>query len=514
MLLHREITEEDIIRLTEIRIKRISKYNSFKADEIIAQTEAELKQVQYDLDNLTDFAIAYFQNLLDKYGKGKERRTEITSFDTIQAQQVIANNAKLYVNRTEGFIGTGLKKDEFVVDCSDIDDIITIRRDANMSVTRISDKVFVGKNILHVDVWKRGDERTTYNLIYLDGKSGRAMAKRFNVSAITRDKNYNLGTENPKTKVLYLSANPNGESEIVEVQLTPGSKARNKVFDFDFGELDIKGRSAKGNILTRYPVRKIVQKEIGKSTLGAQQYWMDEVSGRLNTEERGKLIGEFDTGDLILTLHNDGSYMLSEPSELTKFEAREILWIGKYEEEMVIGAVYYEPSKGWTMVKRFQIETSTYDQKFKFISEDRGAELYYATIEEGVVLQYVFRSKNKKIDSELDLDAFIDVKGWKALGNRLIDRKLVFVQRLDEGDEEEEDDEDENGGPKGPKGGNAPGLFDGMEEDEEEVVDEEDVDEDDEDEDEGEDEEIQNSNKRPGSNSGTVSTGDTIEFDL
>lgn len=507
LLLHREITEEDIVRLTEIRIKRISKYNSFKADELIVQIENDLDQIRHDLKHLTDFAIAYFKRLLEKYGAGKERRTEITAFDTIQAQQVIASNAKLYVNYREGFIGYGLKKDEFLMECSDIDDIITLRRDGSMSVTRIADKVFVGKDILHAAVWKKGDDRTTYNMVYVDGKSGNGLAKRFNVTAVTRDKNYRITTDHPKSKVLYLSANPNGESEVVEVQLTPGSKARKKIFDFDFAELDIKGRGVKGNIVTKYPVRKIIRKEVGKSTLGAQKYWMDEVSGRLNTEERGKLIGAFDTGDLILSIHTDGSYALTEPSETTRHEVKELLWIGKYNPEMVISAVYFEPERGWTMVKRFQIETSTTDQKFMFIPEEKGAELYYATPKEGEILQYVFKSKNKKIDSEIDLDNFIEVKGWKSLGNRLIDRKLLFIQRIDDGDDNDdrEDEEPENNPTGGLSGSKTPELFDQSETE---------VDKPEKSKRSGKPSKSKNTKAGGSQNSGKYSTGDTIEFDL
>ena len=331
IILHRDITHEDIVRLTEIKIKRISKYNSFKADELIKGIEDQLKEVGHHLKHLTEYAIAYFERLLEKYGKGKERRTEITEFDTIKASHVIANNAKLYVNYKEGFIGTGLKKDEFISDCSDIDDVISIRKDGKFVVNRIADKVFVGKDVLHVAVWKKGDDRTTYHVIYVDGKTGRAMAKRFNVKSITREKEYDLTGGAPGSKILYLTVNPNGESEVVEIQLTPGSKSRKKVFDFDFAEIGIKGRGSKGNIITKYPVRKISLKEVGKSTLGAIEIWMDEVSGRLNKEERGKYLGAFDTGDLILVINNDGSYLLTELDQNKKFDVKSIMMINKFD---------------------------------------------------------------------------------------------------------------------------------------------------------------------------------------
>ena len=278
----RAISEEDIVRLTEIRIKRISKYNKFKADERMAALEEELKQVKYDLEHLTEYAIAWYEMLLKKYGKGRERQTTFDSFEKVKVAIVAANNSKLYVDRKEGFVGMGLKKEEFVKECSDIDDIIVVLKDGTLVVTRIADKTFVGKNIVHVDVWRKGDERTTYNMIYLDGKTGRAMGKRFNVKAITRDRPYVLHKGAKGSKMLYFSANPNGEAEIVNILLSPASKARVKDFDFDFAELAIKGRGSGGNIVTRYPVRKVTMKEAGKSTLGALKVWMDEVSCRLN----------------------------------------------------------------------------------------------------------------------------------------------------------------------------------------------------------------------------------------
>lgn len=446
--MNRDITQDDIIRLTEIRIKRISKYNAFKADEQIAQIEEDLKQVQFDLENLTDFAIAYFQNLLEKYGKGRERKTEITEFDSIQAAQVVAANAKLYVNRKEGFIGTGLKKDEFVMDCSDLDDIIVIRKDGVFQVVRISDKVFVGKDILHVAVWKKGDERTTYNMVYVDGKSGKTYVKRFNVKAVTREKEYHLTKGTPLSKVLYLSANPNAEAETIGVLLSPNCRAKIKEFDYDFGELAIKGRSSQGNIMTKYPVRKIVQKELGESTLGDWKIWMDEASGRLNTEERGILLGSFNTGDNILALYKDGSYEVTDAELTNRYDVKNIVSIGKLTEETVISALHYEGSKGWTMVKRFQIETSSLDQKFSYISDEKGSSLLFATTDENPTVEYEYKKGKEKFKDTLHLVEFIDVKGWKALGNKLLDVKATKVKQIEGGDE---DPDDTSGGDdKGP----------------------------------------------------------------
>jgi len=428
LLLLRDITEEDIVKLTEIKIKRISKYNSFKAEEQMAKLEEELKQVQHDLDHLVEYAIAYFEDLLAKHGKGRERRTKITTFEDIQVTEVVANNAKLFVDRKEGFIGTSLKKEEFVCDCSDIDDIIVFRKDGKFQVTRISDKVFVGKDIIHVDVWKKGDERTTYNMAYMDGKTGRTYVKRFNVKAITRDREYDLTTGTPRSKLTYFSANPNGEAEVINIQLTQGSRARNKIFDFDFADLDIKGRGAKGNILTKYPVRKITLKEVGKSTLGALQVWMDEVSGRLNTDERGRYLGDFDTGDHILAVYKDGSYEVAELDLNKRFKPKEVFHIEKFDPEMVINAAYYEGERGWTMVKRFQIETTSTDQRFPFLTEHKKTKLLYATVGDEPKITYSDKVDGKKVEQTLEFAEFIDVKGWRAIGNKLSEHRITSIK--------------------------------------------------------------------------------------
>ncbi len=427
----RDITEEDIIRLTEIRIKRISKFNSFKADELIARLNEELDEVKHHLAHLTEYTIAYYERLLEKYGKGRERRTEITTFDAIQTTEVVANNAKLYVNREEGFIGWGLKKDEFVCDCSDIDDIIVFRRDGKFQVSRIAEKVFAGKDIIHVDVWKKNDDRTTYNLAYTDGKSGRAMVKRFNVTAITRDKEYDLTIGAKGSKIIYFTANPNGEAEVINVQLTQGCKAKIKIFDFDFSTLAIKGRGSQGNILTRYPIRKITLKEAGKSTLGAMEIWMDEVSGRLNTDGRGLHLGAFDTGDTLLLIHKNGEYEVTEMDLTKRFNPDDLAEISKFDPETVINAVYFDGNKSWTMVKRFRIETSSLNQRFYFLSEHKSTKLLFASTQEAPKVKYAWKVKNEKFEADLDIAAFMDIKGWKALGNKLSDQKVLTVKALE-----------------------------------------------------------------------------------
>jgi topoisomerase-4 subunit A len=429
----RGITEEDVVRLTEIKIKRISKYNTFEADEYMKRLLDELEQVKHHLAHLTEYAIAYFENLLKKYGKGRERRTEIKVFDTIQATEVVANNAKLYVNLKEGFIGTGLKKGEgvdFVSDCSDIDDIVIFRKDGKFQVVKVADKVFVGKDIIHVAVWKKGDERTTYNLIYLEGKSGTNYAKRFNVTAITRATEYDLTQGNKNSKVLYFTANPNGESEVVTIQLTQNCTAKNKKFEYDFGELAIKGRASQGNIVTKYPIHTIKQTSVGKSTLGAKRWWFDDITGKLNDNERGKYLGEFDTGDNILVLYKEGSYEISEVDTVKHFEPTDIIHICKLTPETVVSAVHFDGNKEWTMVKRFKIETTKLNERFCYITDHKKSTLLFASVKSHPRIQYSMKIGSKKMDGEVSIADFIDVKGWKALGNKLSDQKLTGVKDL------------------------------------------------------------------------------------
>lgn len=431
IMLLRDITEEDLVKLTEIKIKRISKYNSFKADEHIAQLNEDILQVQHDLDHLTEYAISYFQRLLDKYGKGRERRTEITSFETIKVRRVAANNAKLYVDRKEGFVGYGMKKDEFVSDCSDIDDVIAVTKEGKFKVVRISDKVFIGKNILHTAVWVKGDDRTTYNVIYVDGATGRAMAKRFNVKAITRDKDYDITKGAKGSKIIYFSANPNGEAETVHIQLSPGCSAKKKVFDFDFADIAIKGRGAGGNIVTRYPVRKVTLLEVGKSSLGAIKIWMDDVSGRLNKEERGTYLGAFDTGHKILAIYKNGTYEVNELDLNKKYEADKLMHISKWQEKDIVSVLYYEGEKQWTMVKRFHVETKTLDTPNEFLSTSSGTKLYFATTDENPKVKYSHKSGGVKNEEILDLKEAIDVKGWKALGNKVGEYKVLKIEQIE-----------------------------------------------------------------------------------
>ena len=439
---YREITQEDLIRLTEIKIKRISKFDAFKADELMKRLQEELKEVNHHLKHLTEYAIAYYQNLLDKYGKGRERKTEIRAFDTIQAAVVAANNAKLYVNRVDGFVGFGLKKDEFVCDCSDLDDIIAIRRDGKMVVSKIQEKLFMGKDILFVGVFRKNDERMTYNLIYLDGTSGRCMVKRFQVGGITRDKEYDLTKGTKGSKVLYLTANPNGEAETITVYLTQGAKARVKVFDFDFAEIEIKGRAAGGNILTKYPVRKIQFKMEGKSTLGGLNVYYDPSVGRLNTDQRGRLIGNFLGDDKILVCYKNGDYELTSFELTNRYESSDLRLIQKFDPQKVLSAIYFDGATKTFFVKRFLIETTTINKRFNFISDHKQSYLKLVTTDSQAQVVVTVTKGKEDEQVEYDLEMLIDVKGWKAIGNKVSAYPVKEIQLIESEPTKAEESED------------------------------------------------------------------------
>ncbi|MCB0508107.1 MAG: DNA gyrase/topoisomerase IV subunit A [Bacteroidetes bacterium] len=442
-LLMREVTEEDIVRLTEIKIKRISKFDKKKADEYIKGLEEEMETTQKNLKSLTKYAIKYFEDLLKKYGKGKERKTEIAIFDTVEVKTVAANNEKLYVNRAEGFLGYGkdMKKEEFISECSDIDDIIAFMKDGTMKVVRNAEKTFVGKDIIHIAVWKKNDERTTYNCVYLDGKSGVSYAKRFNVTAITRDKEYPITKGNPKSKILYFSVNPNGEAESCSVILSPNCSARNKVFEFDFYNLDIKGRSSQGNIVTKYPVKKIEQKGKGRTTLGGVDIWLDDTVGRLNTDKRGRFLGSFQNEDRILVVLKSGEYYLTNFDLTNRYSMNDIFAIDKLYPTTIITAVHYSDKKKVNYVKRFSIETTSIDTKYNFILDENNAKLVFATLFSKPSVEYTIDlGKGKTSDAEtINLADFIEVKGWKAIGNKLCGGTIKEMKLIEtETDEAEE----------------------------------------------------------------------------
>lgn len=429
-LFKREITTEDIVRLTEIRIKRISKFDSFKADEAIKNLEDEITQVQHHLDNLVEYAIEYFKNLKKKYGKGRERKTELRHFDTIDVSQVVVNNVKLYVNREEGFAGFGLKKDEFVSDCSDIDDIIVFRQDGTMLVTKIDDKTFVGKDILHIGVFKKNDERTIYNMVYADGPKGFIMVKRFAVTGITRDKPYDLTKGTKGSQVLYFTANPNGEAEVITVTHKPIAKLKKLAFDFDFSELAIKGRNAQGNILTRYAVKKIVQKEAGTSTLSARQIWFDDTVWRLNADGRGRLLGSFSGDDKIFIVNKDGEYYFTG-FELTNHYDDDLLVIEKYNPKRIVTAVYFDAEDKFTYIKRFYPEPT--EKRILFISEYEGSTLELLQMDTlpRLELKFAKQGGKERENEEVNVAEFIAVKGFKAKGKRLSQNKIAKVIPLE-----------------------------------------------------------------------------------
>ena len=427
----REITREDILKLTEIKIKRISKYDSFKANEEIRSMEEEMKQVNFHIANLTEYAIQYFTSLLNKYSKGNERKTEIRMFDTISAVEVAVANQKLYVNREEGFIGTSLRQFEYVCDCSDMDEIIAFRKDGKMMVTKAAEKTFVGKDILLVNVFKKNDERTIYNMIYQDGPKGKGFAKRFAVSGVIRDKEYDLTKGTPDSTVHYLSQNPNGESEVVTLNLRHQLHMKKPSFDFDFKELMIKGRSSIGNTITKYIIRKVTLKEKGVSTLGGLDIWYDEILMRLNTDSRGHYLGNFSGEDKVLVINKNGTWEM-KTFELTNHFDEGTLIVRKYKPGLIISAVHFEGDKKRCLVKRFEAEDTAVGRKVLFISETEGSKLWVASVDEKPIVTVKF-VKGKRVTPkpvQEDLSAMIEVKGYKAAGNIFTKNEVAEIKLI------------------------------------------------------------------------------------
>lgn len=419
--LKRAITREDIIKLTEKPVRRIYKLDIEELNDQIKALEADIRQVKHDLANLVDYAVAYYENLLKKFGKGRERKTEIRQFDVIQAKAVAIANIKLYANKADGFIGTGLKKDELVAEVSDLDDVIAFTKAGIMKVVKVSDKVFIGKDILHVAVFIKTDDRTTYNMIYVDGKSGVSYAKRFNVTGVTRDKEYDLTKGSEKSKIHYFTANANGEAEVVKIILSPNCKARIKEFDFYFEEQDIKSRGSIGNQVTKYPIKSVKFKEAGNSTLDAKKLWFDNKFGRLNTDEKGDYLGKFEAEDRILVIYNDGHYEITDQELTQRFETEKILLIEKFNPEKIITAVYFDKDKVQYSVKRFKIETSTLHTKFFFIKEGAGNYLEAVTTDDEPLLAMQSGRGAQVRKAKIRIPKVVDVMGWKALGNKLTD---------------------------------------------------------------------------------------------
>ena len=428
-LLYREVTREDIIQLTEIKIKRISKFDVKKADEHIKGIETEIEEVKNHLKNIIPFAINYFRQIKKKYGKGRERKTELRSFDTIEATKVVANNAKLYVNYKEGFIGTGLKKDEFICDCSDIDDVIVIRKDGVYLITKVAEKVFVGNDILYAQIFLKNDERTIYNIVYQDGKDGPLLAKRCAISGLTRDKEYNLTRGKQGSKIVYLSVNPNGEAEVINVHNKPKARLKKLMFEFDFGQMNIKGKSSMGNILTKNAVHKISLKEKGLSTLGGRKIWFDDAVFRLNVDSRGTFLGEFSADDKILVITKNGYFRITGFDLSNHFEDN-ILIIEKWRPGKVYSAVYWDAEQKFYYVKRFTIEESEKPQCF--INEHPESKLYSLTEVEYPRFEISFGGKHKDRDNEIiEVAEFIGVKSFKAKGKRLTSFMVDNIQEIE-----------------------------------------------------------------------------------
>lgn len=453
----RAVTEEDIVRLTEIRIKRISRFDLDKFKENILALEGKIEQVKHHLANLITYAIDYYTNIQKKYGKGKERKTEIRIFDTIDATKVAVANEKFYVNREEGFIGTSLKKDEYLFDCSDIDDIITFQKDGTMKVVKVEPKTFIGKNIVHVAVWKKNDKRTVYNMIYREGREGPYYMKRFSVTGVTRNTDYKLASDKKGSEMLYFTANPNGEAEIVSVLLKPNARVRKNKIDIDFSDLAIKGRDSKGNLVTKYAVKKVDMKEEGVSTLAPRKIWFDDSVRRLNADGRGSLLGNFKGDDKILTINSQGEAKLVSFDLMNRFDD-DYLILEKWNPEQPITCIYFDGEKDKYFVKRFLLEATSNVQSF-FTNDNPKSFLEFVTTHSGAIAEIVFpKIKDKQKDPEtVDLDEFIAVKGIKAIGNQLTKDKVKTInisipeppemmEEEPEQEEKSEDDVDEEGG--------------------------------------------------------------------
>ena len=418
--LKRPIEREDILKLTEKPVRRIYRLDINELIEQIKNIEEDITQVKFDLDNLTDFAVSYFESLLKKYGKDRERKTEIKEFDTIQVKQVAIANTKLYLNRSEGFIGTGLKKDEFLCECSDYDDIIAFTKAGTMKIVKVSDKVFIGKDIIYAAVFQKNDERTTYNMIYFDGKSGVSYTKRFNVTGITRDKEYDLTKGSEKSKVHYFTANLNGEAEAVKIILSPNCSARIKEVDFFFEELEIKGRSSMGNQVSKYPIKTVKFKEAGKSTLAGRKLWFDNKFGRLNTEEKGQFLGGFED-EKIIVFYTDGTYELTDTEITQRFEPDKISLIEKFTPGKIISAVYLDIDKQQYNIKRFKIDTTTLKTQFLFIKEGVGNYLKAVTSDPDPILIVQSGRGQTVRKAKFKVAKMVEVMGWKAVGAKLTD---------------------------------------------------------------------------------------------
>lgn len=423
--LRQAVTREDILKLTEKPVRRIYRLDIDELDRQIKGIEAEIEEVNHHLLHLTEYTIAWYEGLKARHGKGRERRTEVRLFDTIEVRQVAVANTKLYMNRSDGFVGSGLKKDEFVADCSDLDDVICFTRSGKMKVVRVADKVFIGKDIIYAAIFQKNDERTIYNMFYVDGKSGITYAKRFHVVGITRDKEYDLTQGNDRSKVHYFTPNPNGEAEVVRIVLNPNCSARIKELEYYFEELEIKGRGSKGNVVTKYPIKSVRFKEAGKSTLAGRRIWYDDQFGRLNTDEKGIALGMFEGDDKILVIYTNGSYEITDQELTQRLPPDEVLLIEKFNPNKVVTAIYYDHDKLQYNIKRFRIETTTLKSHFLFIKEGKQNYLeLVSTSEDPVLLMKTGTGPTARFE-KLKVATLVDVMGWKAVGNKLVDKRAI-----------------------------------------------------------------------------------------
>lgn len=426
----REVTKEDILRLMEIKMARILKFNKDKADELIARLKAEIEEIDNHLAHLTEYTIEWYRHLKDKYGKDFPRRTEIRNFDTIVATKVVEANEKLYINREEGFIGTGLKKDEFICNCSDIDDVIIFYKDGKYKIVRISDKLFVGKNILYVNIFKKNDKRTIYNVIYRDGKEGFHYIKRFNVTSMIRDREYDVTQGNPGSKIVYFSANPNGEAEIIKVTLRPNPRIKKLIFERDFSEINIKGRQSMGNLLTKFEVHKITLKQRGGSTLGGRKVWFDHDVLRLNYDGRGQYLGEFQSSDCILVIHKNGDFYTTD-FDLNNHYDPDIQYIEKFEAEKVWTAVLYDADQqNYPYLKRFTFEASSKRQNY--LGENKHNQQILLSQQVYPRIQVIFGGHDSFREAQIiEASDFVGVKSFKAKGKRLTTYSVDRIEELE-----------------------------------------------------------------------------------
>ena len=447
MRLRREVTLEDVQKLTELKFIRISRYDSEKADNEIRQIEEDLKSTQYDLDHLTEYAVAYYERIRDKYGKGRERRTELREFDSIEATKVAVTNAKLYVDRAEGFFGIGksMKDAEFVCDCSDIDDVIVFTKDGRYVITKVSDKAFFDKNIYYIGVFKRNDDRTIYNVLYRDGKNGAIMMKRCAIKGITRDKEYDITKGTAKSEILYMSVNPNGEAEVLKVYFKPRPRLKKVIVDLDFSTLAIKGRQSQGNLFSRYGIHKIVLKERGTSTLGGQDIWFDEDVRRLNADGRGKLLGEFKGDDRLIVWTSKNQYYITGYDLMQHFPDDTVL-VARYESDRVYSLCYYDRGQKYYYMKRFTAEMSDKIQDFL----DADADFICVTDRAGAKLEITYKGAHASRPADvIDVDEFVGVKSHRAKGKRLttydVDRLRMIESELPPEPEPSEDESLDDG---------------------------------------------------------------------